>query len=163
LLDEFGNPLVWQDPNTNQYWNGVFNKNQWQDECPSKLSKYIYDSSINEMKLVGVNEEDHLISIDGHIITYDEFYSNYHNSGIINTTIKVFNDDISETDIFDCYVDTYRDKYCIPTRTDWISRSEVSALGYRFVNGITSLFMGNTELDVVYDSYPLDVPAHLEE
>ena len=163
LLDDFGNPLVWQDPNTNQYWNGVFNENKWQDECPSKFSKYIYDSSINEMKLVNVKESEHIIYINGSSLTYDELYDIYPNSGIINTTVKVFNDSISETDIFDCYVDTYRDKYCVPTRTDWLSRSEISALGYRFVNGIASLFMGNTEIDVVYDSDHLDVPAHLEE
>ncbi len=163
LLDDFGNPLVWQDPNTNQYWNGVFNENKWQDMCPSKFSKYIYDSSINEMRQAGVKEDDHLISVDGHILTYDEFYNNYPNSGIISTTVKVFNDNISETDIFDCYVDTYRDKYCVPERTAWLTRSEMTEAGYRFVNGITGIFMGTNEIEVVYDTDPLDTPAHLED
>lgn len=163
LLDDYGNPLVWQDPISGQYWNGVYNINRWQNDKPSKFSKYIYNADTYEMKLVGVNEEDHLISVDGNTLTYDEFYENYTDYGVIRTKVDVFNENISTSSILECYVDTYIDKYCVPERTRWLTRSEMTEAGYRFVNGITGIFMGNNEIDVVYDTDPIDTPAHLED
>ena len=161
LLDEYGNPLVWQDPNTLQYWNGLFGLNVWQDDIPSKISKNAYNSITGEMIQVGDKSDTHQLYVDGNLISYDTFYNNYPNCGVIREVVGVYKS--GDPSILECYVDTYINKYCIPTITNWISQNEITALGYRFVNGITDLYQGSNQIKVVYDSDPLDTPAHLED
>ena len=156
LLDDEGNPLVWYDIENNLYWNGTFNINEWQSEIPSMFTKFIYDSSTNEMKQVNVDDNTSQIYIDGNVMSLDDFYNTYTLYGIICDTVKVFNPHYLEDGILDCYVDTYANKYCIPAKTDWITRSDISNKGYRFVDGTTTVFAGNTGIEVVYDTDSAD-------
>ena len=151
LTDDDGNPLVWYDPEKELYWNGTYDINQWQTEKPSMFSKFIYNSSTQEMKQVNIKEDTHQIYIDNTVMGIEDFYLAYPTCRIICDTVKVFSSTHSSEGILDCYVDTFADEYCIPGKTEWVSRSAISDAGYRFVNGITTLYAGNTGIDVVYD------------
>lgn len=165
LTDEDGNPLVWYNPKatTDKYWNGLFNLNRWQSNKPSAYNSALYDSYLNEEIPIYIDYDAHRISIDGApAITYEEFYSNPH-YGIIKYNVQVFNPSVSES-IIDCYCDTKDDPehpenfiYCIPSITEnWVSRSDISALGYRFVDGTDTLYDGETTQEVVYDDDDTD-------
>ena len=156
LLDDEGNPLVWYDAENDLYWNCTFDINEWQSEIPSMLTKFIYNSSTDEMKQVNVDDNTGQIYIDGDVISLDDFYNTYPSCGIICDNVNVFNPHHLEYGILYCYVDTYVNKYCIPTKTNWVSRSDISSEGYRFVDGITTVFAGNTGIDVVYDTDSTD-------
>jgi hypothetical protein len=158
IRDENNIPLVWYDPKYDVYWNGLFGINRWQKTRPSLDSISMYDTSINSLLPVFVNDELENVSIDGDTpISYEDFYSDPHH-GIIRTKLQVFNPLISD-DIIECYCDTKTDPndllnaiYCIPTVTDtWISRSEISALGYWFVDGTVTLYSGNNSEEVIID------------
>jgi hypothetical protein len=152
LLDESGNPLVWYDSLNNKYWNGLFNINKWQIDKPIKTSTLMYDSELYTYKYIYDDVLEYKINIDGTFISYNEFYS-HNNYGIIRTSVNVFNG----TDYLECYIDTYDNRYCIPNITNtWCSRSDISNLGYRFVDGTATLYHGNNDVSVVYDNDPID-------
>lgn len=72
------------------------------------------------------------------------------------------NDDIlkvysQQTDLVDCYHDTYSDTYCIPNiTTEWLTKQAISNLGFKFVDGTETLYIGNSHTDIVVDSDPTD-------
>lgn len=156
LLDNKGNPLVWYDSKNDLYWNGTFDINKWQSEIPSMFTKFIYDSNTHEIKQVNVDDVTGQIYIDDDVMSLDDFYSAYTTSRIICDTVKVFNPHHLEHDILDCYVDTHTNEYCIPTKTNWVTRSDISSEGYRFVDGITTVFAGNTGINIIYDTDSTD-------
>jgi hypothetical protein len=149
LLDEDGNPLVWYDQYNNKYWNGLFNLDRWQDQKPSKLSARMYDSSLNIMTYIYDDEDNHTIYINMHPVSYDEFYS-YTNYGVIRNINYVIKP--SESDkILECYYDSYSDEYCIPFITDnWSSQDIIEQLGYEFVDGATTLYIGSNNIELPY-------------
>ena len=149
LLDEYGNPLVWYDESTSLYWNGVYEADVWQNNKPIRYISYMYDSLLNVESQIYDKSETDQIYIDGHFISYDDFYA-VPNYGIIREKLLVFNE--SEEQVKYCYYDSYSDKYCIPTITEyWVSRADISNLGYRFVDGMQTLYLGDTVLNLVYD------------
>lgn len=169
LLDDKNKALVWYDPKNKVYWNGLFNINRWQATKPNKDSKMMYNTITKQLTPVFDNIDDKLISIDGdNAITYDEFYS-HTNYGVIRTSLYVFNPVYSISEIKDCYCDTLNNPdnctqalYCIPDVTDgqkdskWLSRGQITALGWRFVDGTSSLYTGNTRHDYIIDDDPID-------
>ena len=163
LTDGDNNPLVWYDPKYHLYWNGLFGSGKWQENKPSMYNNIMYNSLTNTEIPIYVDEVNELISIDGGTaITFEEFYSNSH-YGINKTTLQVFNPSVDEAPI-DCYCDDKFDPehpdnfiYCIPNITDtWLSRSEISALGYWFVDGTSTMYDGDTQEDIVYDDNHID-------
>lgn len=155
LLDEYGRPLVWYDSKTDKYWNGLYNINKWQNEKPAKFSKYMYDSLTNQLTHVYDNEYEETICIDGNFITYTDFYS-HSNYGIVRNKLMVFNNSVSDSPL-ECFNDTYSNKYCIPNITQlWVNRSEISLLGFTFVDGIADLYIGDNLLNLIFDADPID-------
>ena len=163
FLDEDGNPLVWYDPNYQTYWNGLFNLNRWQKSKPALNSMSLYNASLDTFIPVFVDDESGSISIDGaNPITYEEFYSDP-TRGIVRLELQVF-DQTDEGTIITCYCDTKQDPdnladaiYCIPGITsEWLSRSEISALGYRFVDGMATLYTGPVARNLVMDNDATD-------
>jgi hypothetical protein len=160
LTDEQGNPLVWYDPVDDKYWNGLFGLNVWQSEKPHLVNKLMYDSSENLIKGVFEDELNHMIRIEnGEYMTYTEFYAN-DQYGVIRETLQVFNPSITNEGIIECYHDNYSieyDRYIIPGKTNqWVSRTEISTAGYRFVDGTSTLWNGDQEETVVVDDHPED-------
>ena len=164
LLDD-NNPLVWYDPITNLYWNGLFNINSWQHDKPSVLAQRVYDSYTNKMIAVYNDTANHKISLSGDIVTYDEFYSIESSSGLrygfISEVLKVFNPENSG-EIIDCYHDTdlNYDRYTIPLLNvkdsgvlhKWVSREYIhDILGYWFVDGRELLYNGEESMNYIYD------------
>lgn len=154
LLDIDGNPLVWYDEYNQKYWNGLSLSPAWQSEKPRLLvGVTMYDSSENLLLPIVDNTSTHEVTINGVTITYSEFYSN-DNYGIIRETLNVFS---ALSGMIDCYYDSYSDEYCIPNVTsEWVSRASISSLGYRFVDGIETLYDGVEEVEVVTDSDDTD-------
>lgn len=160
LLDDDGKPLVWHDPKYKVYWNGLYGINRWQKTKPSRNSLSMFDVIANTLLPVFIDSEAQLISIDGEeAITYDAFYSNS-NYGVVRTKLKVFNPEISD-EIKECYCDTKSDPsdyvnaiYCIPgiTIDGWKSRSEITELGWWFVDGTTTLYSGSESNEFVTDN-----------
>lgn len=154
LLDIDGNPLVWYDEYNQKYWNGLSLSPAWQSEKPRLLvGVTMYDSSENLLLPIIDNTSTHEVTINGVAITYSEFYSN-DNYGIIRETLNVFS---ALSGMIDCYYDSYSDEYCIPNVTsEWVPRASISSLGYRFVDGIETLYDGVEEVEVVTDSDDID-------
>lgn len=154
LLDIDGNPLVWYDEYNQMYWNGLSLSPAWQSEKPRLLvGVTMYDSSENLLLPIIDNTSTHEVTINDVTITYNEFYSN-DNYGIIRETLNVFS---TLSGMIDCYYDSYSDEYCIPNVTsEWVPRSFISSLGYRFVDGIETLYDGVEEVEVVTDSDDTD-------
>ena len=76
LLDQTGLPRVWKDTTAdtdNPYWNGF--TNVWQSTLPELDAVMMYDAELKISKSVYDNYTDKVISIDGNLITYDEFYN----------------------------------------------------------------------------------------
>jgi hypothetical protein len=96
---------------------------------------------------------------NGEYMTYTEFYAN-DQYGVIRETLQVFNPSITNEGIIECYHDNYSieyDRYIIPGKTNqWISRTEISTAGYRFVDGTSTLWNGDQEETVVVDDHPKD-------
>lgn len=70
--------------------------------------------------------------------------------------VQVFNSElVSET--VSCYYDSFTNTYCIPNYTQaWYSKAEINNLGWRFVDGIDSLYNGESEVEVITDTDPSD-------
>lgn len=154
LLDIYGNPAVWYDEYKNKYWNGISLFPAWQTEKPRLLvGVTMYNSSENQLLPIVDNESERKVTINDITITYDEFYEN-DNYGIIRETLKIFT---VQSGMIDCYYDSYSNEYCIPTITsEWVSRSDISSLGYRFVDGIETLYDGNETIEVITDNDDTD-------
>lgn len=153
LLDANGNPAVWYDEYKNKYWNGLLSTPTWQDGKPVLNGLSMYDSVLHVITSVVDNEYSQTITINGNVISYSEFYS-HSNYGIIRDTLKVYSD---STGMIDCYYDSYSDEYCIPNITNqWVTRSDITNLGYRFVDGTGTLYNGNTEIKVIVDNDNVD-------
>ena len=70
--------------------------------------------------------------------------------------VNVFNPSYVDSPI-SCYHDSYSDTYCIPTYTnEWLSKSGINNLGWRFVDGEDILYNGDSQIEVVVDSDPSD-------
>lgn len=153
LLDIHGNPAVWYDEYKNKYWNGLLSTPAWQDGKPVLNGLLMYDSVLHVITSVVDNEYSHTITIGDNVISYSEFY-NHSNYGIIRETVKVYSD---LTGMIDCYYDSYSDEYCIPNITNqWVTRSDIVNLGYRFVDGTGTLYNGDTEIEVIVDNDNVD-------
>lgn len=158
-----GTPLVWYDSESNMYWNGFIEINRWQATKPALNSQLIYTTTDNQYSHAIDDPVNKIISIDGsEYISYDEFYSD-NTRGAVRYKLQVFNDTRPEEGIIDCLVDDKSDKehpentiYCIPDikppMTEWVSRERLlPEFGYRFVDGMTSLFLGTDKVSVVID------------
>ena len=160
LLDDDDTPLVWYDPKYKVYWNGLYGINRWQKTKPSRNSLSMFDAITGTLLPVFIEGDGQLISIDGDTaITYETFYSNS-NYGIVRTKLKVFNP-VASNEIKECYCDTKSDPndyssaiYCIPgiTTDGWKSRSEITELGWWFVDGTTTLYSGEESNEFVTDN-----------
>lgn len=77
--------------------------------------------------------------------------------GIIRSsadTMQVMN---STGDIKTCYYDSYKDTYCIPQySTEWVSRAAISADGWRFIEGVETLYDGSTAQQIAVDTRGTD-------
>lgn len=117
------------------------------DNPELQIIMYNDDSDISHLYLC--TEQLSLICYE-HYWYYTDFYA-VPNYGIIRKQAQVFNKLISDSPI-ECYVDTYSDEYCIPGVTDyWMSRSEITDLGFQFVDGVSSLYLCTDKLNLVYD------------
>lgn len=150
LLDENNEPLVWQDPKTLKYWNGLFGINQWQDNKPCKLVSSVYDTDTSEIISVYDDTFSNIVYINNTSMSYAEFY-NHHNYGVIRSTILVFNDTMSDQPL-DCYYDSYNNTYCIPNVTLWINKASLLNLGWHIVDGTTVLYNNDQATTIVYDT-----------
>ena len=153
---EYGNALIWYDEQTQLYWDNQEGRKCWQPDMPSLRSTEMYDSQERTRKSI-VDREDleQIIMDDGTgtsvVISYSDFYSNPY-YGVIRDTVLVFKPSVSTT-YMDCFYDSYSDKYCIPQVTNtWISKSDIIAIGWKFVNGKETLYLCDNELSLVYDT-----------
>lgn len=161
LLDQDGNALVWYDSREKLYWNGLPLVNRWQDEKPSLRNSVMYNASTDRLISIIDNEDDKLICIEdgADFITYEQFYNDYPDCGVVRNTLKVFNTSNQSDGILPCYYDNKGETdnpeisiYCVPGKTPWVARGDLlSIYGYWIVDGTTSLYDGNNEIDVVYD------------
>lgn len=164
LVDENDNYCVWQDPDTGQYWNGLYGANKWQDEIPHSVNSVLIDASTGREVSVFDKPNEGIIIIDNVEQPYSWVYNENNNYGIIRTDTdktanRVFNPDVSEN-ILQCYHDSVSDKYYIPYISyemhEWVDRATISNMGWRFVDGLTSLYMGEDVTSVVYDDDSTD-------
>ena len=148
---EDGNALIWYDERTQLYWDNQVGRKIWQPDMPSLRSTEMYDSLLREKKRITDREDIGQFIIDGESVSYNDFYS-HSNYGVIRETVLTFKPSVSTTYI-ESYHDTYSDRYCIPQVTNtWISREDVSDLGWRFVNGKETLYIWSDSLVLVYDN-----------
>lgn len=152
---------VWYDSHTNLYWNGLHNINEWQQVCPALTNVEMYDATPSAtVRRYYVYEDvaNSLIIVNGASLSYADFYAgNYY--GLIKETLQVFNPSVTGEGVIDCYHDTNStyDRYIIPSHNDvWRSRADITALGYTFVDGTSSLYNGQSEVELVYDNDPID-------
>ena len=109
----------------------------------------MYDAALHTTTSVVDNEYNHTITINGNVITYQDFYS-HSNYGLVRGTLHVYS---NISGMVDCFYDLYSDEYCIPNVTsEWVTRSDITDLGYRFVDGIEVLYNGNNEVEVIIDN-----------
>lgn len=154
LIGSDGKTLVWYDQSTHLYWNGLYDTNLWQQDKPVAYGKSIYDV-FNRNIILGFNDVDNSrVGLNSGFISYSDFYTGQY--GFIDDTLMVY-DLNSDNIVLECYYDSGKDIYCIPDITSvWMSRSEISALGYTFVDGISNLYLGDSELSLVYDNDTTD-------
>lgn len=161
LVDEYGNFVVWRDPVTSKYWNGYVSA--WQDSIPVRNNTTMYDTSTGTVSNISDNEIDHEITLsDGTVVTYDEFYSYPYCRGVIrdNTSFKLFNPNVS-SNILQCYFDyKFGDsgRYCVPGGVfeRWMTFDEVHDKGYWFVSNESTLYDGDSLVQVIVDNDPTD-------
>ena len=82
-------------------------------------------------------------------------------AGLIKETLSVFNPDADPYEgVIECYHDTNStyDRYIIPSHQSmqWVSRSGISNMGYRFVDGTETLYNGSTPEQIVIDDDSTD-------
>ena len=149
LLDLEGNPAVWYDEYKDKYWNGLLSTPTWQTGKPVLNGLLMYDAALHTTTSVVDNEYNHTITINGNVITYQEFYSHIE-YGLIRNILHVYS---NISGMVDCFYDSYSDEYCIPNVTsEWTTRSDITDLGYRFVDGTEVLYNGNNEVEVIIDN-----------
>ena len=72
------------------------------------------------------------------------------------TIVKVFNPEKEDNPI-DCYYNTETEQYCIPDYIEhWVDKQTVMDTGWKFVDGIESLYLGSTLTPIIADSFPDD-------
>lgn len=160
-----GTPLVWYDQETEMYWNGLADIRRWQTVKPLLNSQFVYITTQGQFSQAIDDTAHQIISIDGaDYIPYSEFYSD-NTRGVVRYRLQVFNTDRASEGIIDCLVDDKNDPdhpenaiYCIPGVTPtWVSRSQIlPEFGYRFVDGMASLYTGVSKVDVVVDDDFID-------
>ncbi len=70
--------------------------------------------------------------------------------------LKVFNSELVSKPVI-CYYDSFTNTYCIPNYTnEWYNKSYINNLGWRFVDGLDSLYNGDSVVEVITDTDPLD-------
>ena len=160
LVDEYGNFVVWYDANKSKYWNGYVNA--WQDSVPVRNNTTMYDTLTHTASGISDNEADHEITLyDGTVISYEEFYASPYYHGVIRDSVsfKLFNQSISDS-VLQCYYDDkFGDggRYCVPDVFDhWMTFNEVHENNYRFVNGESTLYDGDSLVPVIVDDDPSD-------
>lgn len=153
-----GTPLVWYDQESSMYWNGLAGIMRWQTLKPVLNGQLVYITTTDQYSQAIDDPANEIISLDeSNYIPYSEFYSD-NTRGAVRYKVKVFNPTKDEG-IIDCLVDDKNDPdhpeniiYCIPgVTTTWVPRSGISNEGYRFVDGMTSLYSGADKVDVVID------------
>lgn len=159
LVDSDGNYVVWMSNSTPvKYWNGLNGINEWTLTKPYLSNATAYNTSTNQKTQIIDDLSNHTIKVSGILRSYTDFYGlpPYKNGIIRNTStdiLKVLNTSISGSTIENIYYDSYIDRYCVPLKTsEWQTRSSISSLGYRFVDGTEILYNGSDEgTSVVYD------------
>jgi hypothetical protein len=161
--DDQNKPVVWYDSNMNLYWNGLHGINTWQSTRPVITNIQMYDASpsiTDRTKWVFEDSTLGMITIDGTDYPYSTFYANPY-YGLIKETLSVFNPDADPYEgVIECYHDTNStyDRYIIPSHPSmqWVSRSDISNMGYRFVDGTETLYNGSTPEQIVIDDDSTD-------
>lgn len=158
LVDEHGNFVVWFDANKSKYWNGYVSA--WQDSVPVRNNTTMYDTLTHTASGISDNEADHEITLyDGTVISYEEFYASPYYRGVIRDSVsfKLFNQNISDN-VLQCYYDDKfgeGGRYCVPDVFDhWMTFDEVHENNYRFVNGESTLYDGDSLVPVIVDDDP---------
>ena len=138
-------PVVWFDSSTNKYFDDRYNNPTWSVSF-NDVAVTVYDSSLNEQFTIYENTSDSVFYIDGSFVGYSKFYSRP-NYGIIREHIYTFLDSVS----YDTYYDSVSDKYCIPNVTStWLNRQEIIDLGYIFIDGVSDLWLNQSQLQLSY-------------
>jgi len=161
--DDQNKPVVWYDSNMNLYWNGLHGINTWQSTRPVITNIQMYDASpsiTDRIKWVFEDSTLGMITIDGTDYPYSTFYANPY-YGLIKETLSVFKPDADPYEgVIECYHDTNStyDRYIIPSHPSmqWVSRSDISNMGYRFVDGTETLYNGSTPEQIVIDDDSTD-------
>lgn len=149
MLDSSNNPIVWYDSKTNKYFDDR-EVHAWVDRIDD-VQVTLYDTYTNTPTQIYENETSFFLN--GSSISKEDFYSN-DNYGIIRDTLYTFKDSLS----YEAYYDSYSDEYCIPNVTDvWVSRNDIIALGYLFIEGLAELWQCITPLYLPWKYLPRTV------
>lgn len=146
MLDTSNNPIVWYDSKTNKYFDDR-EVHAWVDRIDD-VQVTLYDTYTNTP--TQIYESETSFFLNGSSISKEDFYSN-DNYGIIRDTLYTFKDSSS----YETYYDSYSDEYCIPNVIDvWVSRNDIIALGYLFIEGLAELWQCVTPLYLPWKYLP---------
>lgn len=138
-------PIVWYDSSIDKYFDDRYGKHTWSDSF-NDVAVTMYDSSLNEQSTIYENTTDSVFYIDNGFVGYLNFYSR-NNYGIIREHVYTFLDSVS----YDTYYDFVSDKYCIPNITNaWLGMQEITDLGYIFIDGVSDLWLNQSNLQLSY-------------
>ena len=152
IVDELGNPLVWYDShtsNTKKYFDDRDDRHCWVTSIDD-VHVTMYDSSTNLPKQIYEDDSNDSFYIDGSFVSRDDFYS-HDNYGVIRDNAYLFKDGT----LYIAYYDSYSEEYCIPNVTSiWLSREDIIALGYAFIEGVADFWLCQTPLHLPWKYLP---------
>lgn len=137
----------------------VMREDEFNDNYSIVYDLQMFDSSLETAIPIIDESAIQIIIMNNEEISYSDFYS-HSNYGIIREELYVFNQNFGGSSaLTKCYHDTNSqyERYCIPGVTqEWVSRQDITALGYIFVDGVTEIYDGNTSVEVIVDNNPED-------
>jgi hypothetical protein len=134
---------VWYDDTTSLYFDDRLNRHYW--------IAYLYDTEVTsyksdtyEIKDIYEDSMNNCFYIDDFFISYNDFYLDQTN-GIIRDVMYAYTIE-NPDETYDCYYDSFSDKYCIPHITStWMSAVEFTSI-YSTFNDFSYFYLGSQQL-----------------